>query len=142
MPSIVFSPGEATGFGKVERASRKGGILSSEGEPLPGLIDRIPTMMMGTIRPSGLSSSLSVPLPRLLVLNPSFLRFVPDPNLNIRKKLSGAGFVPGVSEPSPFSLLLCLKADAILPFCRAWRKLSNVPSSPSPAMLRASETAW
>lgn len=141
----ALSPEEVNGGGKLERASRNGGILSSWGAVL-GLIDRIPTMIIGTIRPSPSSSSpfwlLADPgrlawLPGLV----SLLRFAADePNLNIRKKFSGAGLAPGISVPSSASLPLCLRADAILPFCKAWRKLSNVPSSPSAATLRASDT--
>lgn len=143
MPSMVSSPGEARGVGKLERASRNGGILSSRSFPLPGLMDLMPTIMMGTILPSpSPSPSCASPAPpRLPDLVSPLLLPAGDPNLNILKKLSGAGLLPGASLPSSVVLPLCLRAEAILPFCRACRKLSKVPSSPSPATLRASETA-
>lgn len=142
-PSIASSPGAAVGVGKLDNASRKGGMLSSCWLPLPGLIDLIPTMMMGTILPSPSSSSPSFSL-RWAWL-PGFASvcwlLFEDPNLNILKKLSGCALPPVVSAPSSLLLPLCLKAEAILPFCSACRKLSNVPSSPSPATFLASETA-
>lgn len=144
-PSIASSPGDAAGVGKLDKASRNGGMLSSRSGPLPGLIDLIPTMMMGTILPSASSSSPLLSLrPSRAVASASVCSFpVDDPNLNILKKLSGCTFPPDVSGPPSLPLLwpLCLKADAILPFCSACRKLSKVPSSPSPATLRASDTA-
>lgn len=107
-----------------------------------GLIDLIPTIMIGTILPSASSSPFGLSeddCPSDWALPLRGLKA--DPNLNILKKLRGAGISPPDSS-SP-SLPACLKADAILPLERAWRKLSNVPSSPSPIMLmfRASETA-
>lgn len=53
---MVLSPGEARGVGKLERASRNGGMWSSCAAVL-GLMDRMPTMIMGTILPSPSSSS-------------------------------------------------------------------------------------
>ena len=118
-------------------------MLSSRSFPLPGLIDLMPTIMIGTILPSpSPSPSWLSPVPPRLPDLASLLRLPAGlPNLNILKKLSGAGLLPGASLPSSAALPLCLRADAILPFCSACRKLSNVPSSPSPATFRASETA-
>ncbi len=46
------SPGEVGGVGKLERASRNGGILPSSCPVVaPGVIDLMPTIMIGTIRP-------------------------------------------------------------------------------------------
>jgi hypothetical protein len=53
---MVLSPGEDRGVGKLERASRKGGMFSSC-VVVFGLMDRMPTMIMGTILPSPSSSS-------------------------------------------------------------------------------------
>lgn len=105
---------------------------------MPGLIDLIPTMIMGTILPS--PSSFEFPAGSNS-RGASSGRRIPEPNLNILKKFSGAGDSPPVSMPSEFSFPVCLSADAILPFCNACKKLSKVPSSPSPATFRASETA-
>jgi hypothetical protein len=87
------SPGEVGGVGKLDSASMKGGILPSSGPVLaPGLMDLMPTMMMGTMRPSPSTSPSWPPepdaLPRLscVLLLPSSLLV---PNLNILKKLSG-----------------------------------------------------
>lgn len=112
------------GDGKLPSASMNGG-RSSLGEPVPelelGEIDRIPTMMIGTIRPS-----LSPGCP----LAPTIGSAGSDaPNRNIRKKLRGAPGVPDSPSPSP---LPCRNADAIRPFCRARRKPSKLPSSPLP----------
>jgi hypothetical protein len=127
---MFASPGDVGGVGKLERASRKGGMLASSCPvPVPGCIDLMPTMIMGTILPSPSSSPcappLPDPLPRLPVV--SSLPFSVDvPNLNILKKLSGAWPTPGISPPCPSSLPR--NADAMLPFCRDWRNVSNVPS--------------
>ena len=120
------SPGEVGGVGKLERASRKGGILASSWPvPLPGCIDRMPTIMMGTSLPS--PSSSPSPPPTLRPPPFSFLALsVLVPNLNILKKFSGAWLAPGVSPSWPCSLPR--KADAMLPFCRDWRNVSKVPS--------------
>lgn len=151
MPSIVDSPGDVSGDGKLDRASRKGGILwSSLLVPLAGLIDRMPTIMMGTRRPSlPPSSSCPCASPVCVPLSPcsegledlSCLVAPPVENLNILKKFSGAAMPVGDSGPSSVSPPLCLNADAILPFCKACMKLSNVPSSPSPPTFLASATA-
>lgn len=126
----LASPGDVGGVGKLERASRKGGMLASSCPvPLPGCMDRMPTMMMGTILPSP-SSSPSAPLfPDALPPRPvvSFRPLsVPVPNRNILKKLRGAWAAPGVSPPCPSSLPR--SADAMLPFCSDCKKVSKVPS--------------
>lgn len=124
-----LSPGDVGGVGKLDRASMKGGILlSSCPGVFPGLIDLMPTIMIGTILPSPSSSpSLRlVPeaLPRLprrvLVLSSALL-----PKRNILKKLSGCWLPARLSLLSPS---LFRKAEAILPFCRDCRNVSNVPS--------------
>jgi len=111
MPSIVTS-GEASGEGKLDRASKKGGMLLSSA-PLPGLIDRMPTIMIGTIRPSPPVSSFESVLVVPLTLLPLLSEVPPlgEPNLNIRKKLRGAE--ESASEPSTW---LRLSASATLPF--------------------------
>ena len=151
---LVFGPVDKA-VGKLDKASMKGGIIwpSSPPFPLPGVIERIPTMMIGTSRPSDaslvpspfvewsrllpvLACDISSPLPAVLLL----LLLVLEPNLNILKKFKGvveAPFAPSALS-SGLSPLPCLSADAIRPFCNACRKPSNVPSSPSPL---ASETA-
>jgi hypothetical protein len=126
----LASPGDVGGVGKLERASRKGGMLASSCPvPLPGCIDLMPTMMIGTILPSPSSSPSAPPVPDALPPRPvvSFLALsVLVPNLNILKKLRGACAAPGVSPPCPSSLPR--SADAMLPFCSDCRKVSNVPS--------------
>ena len=127
---MLASPGEVGGVGKLERASRKGGMLASSCPvPLPGCMDLMPTMIMGTILPSPSSSPSEAPvaepvpwLPSLSLLEPS----AAVPKRNILKKLSGAWPAPGASPPAPSSLPR--SADAMLPFCRDCRKVSKVPS--------------
>jgi hypothetical protein len=126
----LVSPGDVGGVGKLERASRKGGMLASSCPvPLPGCIDLMPTMIIGTILPSPSSSPSVPPFPDELPPRPvvSFLALsVLVPNLNILKKLRGACAAPGLSPPWPSSLPL--SADAMLPFCSDCRNVSNVPS--------------
>jgi hypothetical protein len=89
---LSLSPGEVGGVGKLESASMKGGMLLSSCPVLvPGFIDLMPTMMMGTILPSPSSSpsgrvepDAPSRLPCLLFLSSVLL-----PNLNILKKFSG-----------------------------------------------------
>jgi hypothetical protein len=102
------------GEGKWPSASIKGGS-SSTPPPAPeaeefGEMDRMPTMMMGTIR-------CSPPLDASPCA--SWLSDPPGvPNRNMRKKLRGPDWPPSpFSGPSP----PCLSADAILPFCKALR---------------------
>jgi hypothetical protein len=88
-----LSPGDVGGVGKLDRASINGGmLLSSWPGPVPGLIDRMPTMMMGTILPSPSSSPSGRLLPEALPRLPCLLLLLSSgsvPNLNILKKLSG-----------------------------------------------------
>jgi hypothetical protein len=121
----LASPGEVGGVGKLERASRKGGMLASSCPvPVPGCIDLIPTMIMGIILPSPSSSPSAPPLPDPLPRLPAFslLPFsVAVPNLNILKKLSGAWPTPGC----PAVPTLCCHSAATGGRCRMCR-----PDSP------------
>ena len=93
-------------MGKLDKASRKGGMLSSRSVPLPGLIDLMPTIMIGTILPSLSSSSpLFSPRPSRDAESASaWSLLVEEPNLNILKKFKGCAFPPGVSAPSSVPL--------------------------------------
>lgn len=137
------------GLGKLPRASIKGGRSSAaDPDPVFGLMLLIPTMMIGTMRPSPVLSPVSLesskPVPR------GAGSVAPDdPKRNIRKKFNG----PSREAPSasPSFPLPCRSADAIRPFCNARRNPSKLPSSPPepsslisalPVKLRASDKAW
>ena len=107
------------GVGKFCRASKNGGIMPSSPwpRPDPGEMERMPTMMMGTIRASEASSSSFWPdlddvgpFASTDMLGDSGAE---EPNLNILKKLSGP--LPEPAVPSSASLPFCLSAEAILP---------------------------
>lgn len=132
MLSIVSWPkalGPKGVVGNVESASRNGGTPVSSGpEACPGVTALMPTMMMGTMRPSDEPSAECLP-------DVVRAAAVPDePNLNIRKKLRGVWPGPVLAPLSSDVCPPCLNADASLPLSRDCRKLSNVPSSPSPAV--------
>ena len=134
------------GLGKLPSASMKGGI-SSVADPAPllefGLMERMPTMMIGTMRPSELLSPAS--LESLGPVLRGGVGFPEAPNLNIRKKFNGPSRDASLSPSAP-----CLKAEAMRPFCKALRKPSKLPSSPpeptspivEPVRLLASPRAW
>lgn len=138
--------------GKAERASRKGGMPLSSGLSLPlaGLTERIPTMMIGTMRPSVLDSvECEVLAPSVAFEGEELFGAAMfdaetgagEPKRNMRKKFRGG--LGGLAD-APASSLFCgepLSAAANLPLSSDWRKLLKVPSSPSPATLRASAIA-
>lgn len=94
--------------------------------PEDGDIDLMPTMMIGTIRPSVLSAPFS-PFSAFAFW---FWSGLVGPNLNMRKKFSG----PCSVLPFSPSELPPRSADAIRPFCSALRNPSKLPSSPLPPM--------
>lgn len=113
----------------------------------PGLTERIPTMMMGTMRPPSDSDPSPGELAELAAFSGEDDAFcaplgvVAVPNLNMRKKFRGTLPEPGVPPFSSVSCPACLRAEANLPLSSDCKKLLNVPSSPSPATLRASAMA-
>jgi hypothetical protein len=123
-------------------ASKNAGTGPSSRVPSPvlllrlGGIDLIPTMMIGTIRPSGASSSFcapgvldtelegpSSPATDVRDDSPLTLELAAEPKRNRRTKfmLWLLSSLPALSDLA--------KALAILPFCRLSRKFSSVPSS-------------
>ena len=105
---------------------------------LPELIDRIPTMMMGTSLPSvlfsprdadpdGPCSEVIVPPLRLSELREAGPSTVPK--RNILKKFSWFDRRPSPSVRLSSPCTLCLRAVWRLPFCNDSRKLSNAPLS-------------
>lgn len=117
--------------GKLPRASMNGGkssLLEPALGPADGDIDLMPTMIMGTIRPSAPSLPPSVFCESPFV----FCSGPVAPNLNMRKKFSGPCSEPPLSP----SELPPRSADAIRPFCSALRNPSKLPSSSAlPPML-------
>lgn len=138
---IVLAP---NGFGgKFDSASRNDGTPgSSAPEPLPEFTARIPTMMIGTMRPSvGEVPFCCWDCAPLLPLDAP-VPVVGVPNLNMRKKFRGTWpAVPLGPDPSLGDCPPCLNAEASLPLSRDRRNPSKVPSSPSAVRLLASDMA-
>ena len=107
---------------------------------LPELMERIPTMMIGTNLVSELlppSCAWVLELPRSIgclavELSDSLfweLEFSTVPSLNILKKFNWLGRPPGLPGRPSSPATLCLKAEWRLPFCKDSRKLSKAPFS-------------
>lgn len=94
--SGLLSKPAGVAAGKLDSASRKGGIWSS-GATVPGVMDLMPTMMMGTMRPSLPSPSPSwlfpaaAPPPWCSDPVPAPRGLFDDPKRNMRKKFNGTG---------------------------------------------------